>query len=167
MTELKLPRRFAVDHARVVLDTGTESPVQQSMKDETDINVIMAKYRKTGLLEHVNRYQGDYGDFTQAPESYHDAYNRVLAADEMFLDLPAQIRSEFNNDPGAFLAFAENPANEDRMRELGLLPSKRAAEQPPARSEPDTGTPSAASGQGSPEPPAASEAAPEAPAGAS
>ena len=118
---------------RVTTAVGTESRTHQSFKEETDINNIMRKYRDTGLVEHVNSHRGDYGDFTNTPADYHEALNQVIAADAMFLTLPADLRARFNNDPGAFLAFTEDPANEDAMRDLGLLPSERAAEQPPVR----------------------------------
>ena len=124
---------FYRPHERLTLDTGENSRTRQSFRDETDINTIMAKYARTGLLEHVNEHQGQYGDFTKVPEDYHDACNQVLAAEQMFQTIPAGIRARFNNDPGAFLDFADDPANEDEMRSLGLLPSKMAAEQPPAR----------------------------------
>ena len=102
---------------------GEESRTNQSMAPDTDINNIMKRYEKTGLLDHVNRYQGDYGDFTNVPVDYHDAMNIVRAADEMFMSLPATVRSRFENDPGKFLAFVENPENASAMVEMGLASS--------------------------------------------
>ena len=95
--------------------------VQQSAMRECDVNSIMAKYRKTGLLEHVNRFQGNYGDFTEAP-TYHDAFNKLVEAQEMFQSLPAHVRDKFANDPGLFLEYVSDDKNKAGMEELGLLP---------------------------------------------
>lgn len=106
-----------------------KSLTQQNMQAETDINQIMRKYEKTGIITHVNQVGGRYGEFHVVPD-YQTALNRVKAAQTMFETLPARIRKEFENDAGAFLAFAENPENEEKMRELGLLPSDRTAATP-------------------------------------
>lgn len=99
--------------------SGEKSLTHQSFKDECDINNIMSRYAKTGVVTHVNRFQGRYGDFSEIAD-YQTALGIVKNAEEMFLTLPAQIRAEFDNDPGTFIEFAENPANLDRMVQLGL-----------------------------------------------
>jgi phage internal scaffolding protein len=81
----------------------------------------MERFEKTGVLEHRNRFEGSYGDFTNTPQDYHDAVNQVLAADEMFQSLPARVRKRFGNDPAEFVDFVSDPANVDEMRSLGLL----------------------------------------------
>ena len=90
------------------------------MSKDADINNIMKRYERTGLLDHVNQYQGDYGDYTNVPVDYHDALNFVRNSQEMFMTLPAAVRARFDNDPGAFLKFVEDPANADAMVEMGL-----------------------------------------------
>lgn len=105
---------------------GVTSHVQQHMKEQCDINQIMAKYEKGQVIQHVNRYQGAYGDFTMAPD-YHEALNRLRSAEEMFGTLPARLREKFANDPGNFLDFVNNPENEDEMRKMGLLPKEKRA----------------------------------------
>lgn len=97
---------------------------RQSFKNECDVNSIMAKYAKSGLVDHVSRVEGRYGDFTSAPSDYLEAMQTVIDAQHAFAGLPASIRKEFNNDPSDFLAFMSNPDNADRMRELKLLPVK-------------------------------------------
>lgn len=122
----------------VVLNAFDRNPVdivftgpsltKQEFKDECDINVIMKRYEKDGFLAHFNKYQGQYGDFLDAPE-FHEAQNKVLVATEMFMSLPAAIRSRFDNDPGAFLDFVGDPANGKELVELGLA---RAVDPDPA-----------------------------------
>mgnify|MGYP000064304778 CR=1 FL=1 len=127
MSDIKVVRvRHGFERERVAVKPVGESLTQQSMAAETDINRIMKRYEKTGLLEHVNNYQGDYGDFTAAVD-YHTALNQVMAARDMFMSLPASIRGEFANDPGLFLDFVEDPANRAKMEEMGLVPVKQDA----------------------------------------
>lgn len=132
MAETKIKKPYEKSEKKV-LNTGQDSYVQQEFKDSTDINVILAKYKRTGVLEHARVYQGQYGDFTDITD-YHSAMNVVKAADEMFMGLPAQVRKLFSNDPGEFLEFAENPENREKMIELGLIepPKEAPAEVPPA-----------------------------------
>ena len=123
-----------------------KSRTQQNFKKECDINNIMAGYERTGLMSHVARFQGQYGDVTGAVD-YHSAQNAVIQETEMFMTLPAAVRSKFANDPGAFLQFVEDPANEAEMRELGLLPpAKPNAGEPAPAAEGNTTTTSSAEG---------------------
>lgn len=103
---------------------------QQSFADECDINNVMRRYEKTGILDHVNKYQGDYGDFTHA-QDYQTSIEQVRAAQEAFDSLPAAIRNRFGNSPGEFLAFVEDEENEDEMRTMGLLPPREKEPPPP------------------------------------
>ena len=107
-----------------------ETMTKQSHKKECDINGIMARYEKTGLIEHVNNHQGDYGDFTEAPSDYQSALDQVIAAQEMFMTIPAKVRAQFGNDPGQFLKFVEDPANAEQLVELGLANPKPAEQEP-------------------------------------
>lgn len=104
------------------------SLTHQSMKGECDINHIMAKFEKTGILEHRNTFEGQYGDFTNLPLSYHESMNAVLAAEEMFLTIPSRIRKRFGNDPGLFLEFVANPDNSKEIVEMGLATERQQAE---------------------------------------
>ena len=107
-------------HNRVQLSFPEASRTKQSFKKECDVNNIVAKFRRTGLMDHVKRHQGFYDDFTNL-QGYHQALNTVMSAQWMFDSLPADIRAQFNNDPASFLEFAQDPANQEAMREMGLL----------------------------------------------
>lgn len=118
-------------HLRVPMVPKGESMTHQAFKDEVNINRIMAKFERTKLAEHVNRYQGRYDDFTMVPD-FHTAMNSIVAAEEMFLTLPAKLRKEFGNDVGAFLELAGaveegHPDAIAEFRRFGLLPSERPA----------------------------------------
>ena len=111
----------------VRFETSGESHVKQAAKAECDINTIMAKYEKSGLVTHTARYSGNYGNFIGAPE-YHEAMNAVVQADAMFMTLPSSIRKRFGNDPADFLAFVQNPDNAGELVSMGL--AKRPSTAP-------------------------------------
>lgn len=104
------------------------SMTKQSFADECDINKIMERYEKTGVMPEGRRMY-EFGEAI-SEYSYQESLNAVIHADEAFANLPAKLRDRFGNDPVQLLKFLENPANRDEAVELGLL------EQPPAPPEP-------------------------------
>ncbi len=98
---------------------------QQHFKEECDINTILQKFSITGVLPETP-LSPRYGDFSGIGD-YHTALNRVIAAQEEFEALPAQIRARFNNDPAQLIEFLDNDANRPEAEELGLV-VKAAAE---------------------------------------
>ena len=91
---------------------------KQWHKKECDINQIMAKYQKTGVIDHVNTHQENYGFATS--EDLHESLNLINTANDMFADLPSKARVEFNNEPGQFLDFVQDPKNHSKLYDLGL-----------------------------------------------
>ena len=71
-------RRFSITFTQPSL-------TQQHSKDETDINKIMARYIKTGVIDHVAKYQPQYTENSEV--DYHNSLNIILKADEMFSEL--------------------------------------------------------------------------------
>lgn len=112
-----------------VVNFKTKGPslTHQSFKEECDINRIMKKWEKTGIIEHRNNFEGRYADFTVIPNDYHEAMNSVVEAQNMFMTLPASVRKRFANDPGEFLEFVTDPNNQDEVVKLGLA-SERVVE---------------------------------------
>jgi phage internal scaffolding protein len=120
---------------KVELDCGSESMTQQSFKQECDINYILRKARKTGLIEHVNTYQGDYSDVSNVP-TYQEAMQVLHDADHAFSTLPSDIRKRFSNNPQEFLDFVHDPVNLDEMKDMGLMkPSPPVVEPAPQQVE--------------------------------
>lgn len=108
-------------YRRVKKEVGGPSLTQQNFKELCEINKIVARYRKNEIFDHVNRYEGRYGDFSTAID-YREGIEKLRAVTEMFQTLPAQIRADFENDASKFLEFAQDPEHEEALRELGLLP---------------------------------------------
>lgn len=98
------------------------------MAAECDINQIMNRFEKTGILEHVNTHQGKYGNFLEISD-YQTALNHVISAQDSFMSLPSQLRARFENDPGQFLSFVNNPDNIEEMQKMGLIPKNDNSEE--------------------------------------
>lgn len=137
MEPVEIRHPYVNPRTAVQFEPVGESRTEQAHKDETDINRIMKKYEKTGLLNHVNQYKGDYGDFTRAPE-YQEALNSVMEANEMFMTLPAAIRKQFGNDPASFVEYVGNPENAESLITMGL--AERAEEASEVSQKPTSET---------------------------
>lgn len=112
------------DRLKIIVNTGTDSLVQQNAKDECDVNKILERFNKTGQLPNMIKKNPQYGDFSLVPD-YQECLNKVMFAQEQFAGLSSKVRARFENDPAKFLAFAINPQNLKDMVELGL------AKEPP------------------------------------
>lgn len=129
MTKTKIRRPYDASSGSSIT-FPEKTMTKQAFKDECDINNIMSKYQKTGLIEHVQNVQGSYGDFTSV-QDYQLSLNQVIAAQEAFDQLPAKIRERFANDPSHLMSFLGDEKNRDEAIRLGLL---EAPEPPPAQS---------------------------------
>lgn len=96
-----------------------DSLAQQHARDESDINTIVKRFGLTGELPNGVRAP-TYGDFADVTD-YHTAINAVIAAKESFMQLPADVRTRFNNDPGAFVDFVSDDSNRAEAEKLGLV----------------------------------------------
>lgn len=125
---LRTPYNYDVD--KVSDETGLvcsdPSLAQQNFKDESDINYIVRQFGLTGDLPS-QPLSPQYGDFTGVLD-YHSAVNAVLAAQDEFDHLPAQIRARFNNDPAQLIDFLDNEENRDEATKLGLVVEKPISE---------------------------------------
>lgn len=124
---LRSPYNYDTDAASNESGLACEEPslAQQHFKDECDINTILQRFNITGMLPE-SPLSPRYGDFTGIND-YHTALNRVMAAQDEFELLPAQIRARFDNDPSKLIEFLEDETNRPEAEELGLV-EKAAAE---------------------------------------
>ena len=102
-------------------DHGVEFPepslTQQHFAPECDINNVIARFTKTGVLPE--KPGAFYADFASGMD-YRETLDFLRATQEEFLSLPAETRARFNNDPGALIDFVNDPANANRFEEVGL-----------------------------------------------
>jgi len=100
---------------------SAKSLTNQADMDAADINQIMSRYEKTGVLidpQGVER-KPQYGDFTLVKD-YHSMLSALRRAEQAFALLPAYIRNRFNNDPQQLIDFLDKPSNDKEAVALGL-----------------------------------------------
>lgn len=124
------------------------SVTQQSFAKDADINNIMSRYAKTGVL--VNPLDPDsdrspmfmdvsgIGDFQQVQD-------RVQAIGAAFMTLPAAVRARFHNAPAEAIDFIADARNLKESVELGLLPRELLPKEEGAPAKPEPTPPAAAS----------------------
>ncbi len=113
------------------INAGEETFVKQDSKDECDINLILERWRTDGVAR-LNQDDAQFLDVTEV-QDYHAAMNLVSDANSSFEQLPASLRKELKHDPANLLDYIKNPANKEKLLELGIL---EAVELPPVMSEP-------------------------------
>jgi len=83
---------------KVTTPVGTRSRTKQANRAQCDINLMVGRYKKTGVFAHINPREPKYGDFSEAV-SLEEAYQRVADANRSFMELPAAVRALAQNDP--------------------------------------------------------------------
>lgn len=114
---------YKVNRLRVQKEFNLPSKAKQAFADECDINKIMSRFEKSGLIEHIKENAGRYADAGDI-DDYHAAMNLIADTNSMFETLPATIRAQFDNDAGSFLDFVADPENRQNLVEMGLKPSE-------------------------------------------
>ena len=120
---LRTPYNYDVDAASNESGVACEEPslAQQQFKDECDINNILRQFNITGLLPET--LSPKYGDFSGISD-YKTALDRVIAADEEFMNLPATLRARFDNEPAKLIEFLNDDQNRLEAEKLGLVEPK-------------------------------------------
>ena len=98
-----------------------EGMTQQHFKDECDINVIVNRYVKTGVLEHQASMEPHYADLSEIPTDLQSAYDAVFRAEAAFMDLPSEIRKSLDNDPARLSQWLSDPSNREMAIKAGLI----------------------------------------------
>lgn len=116
-----------------VVGTVNKEPslTRQSEKNDADINVILARYEKTGIIP-VDQREALFLDVSQL-DDYQTVLEHVRRTEEFFARLPATTRAAFDNSASVFLDQAVDPLQRGKLVELGLLEadaSPKAAEAP-------------------------------------
>lgn len=88
----------------------------QSHAESVDINVLLRRFA-AGDPDALTRMQGLYGDFTDAPHTFAEALNTVIAAQHYFDSLPLDVRRQFDFNFNRFIASMDSP---DFLKSIGL-----------------------------------------------
>jgi phage internal scaffolding protein len=129
------------NYERVQHVNEDEDMTKQSFKDEVDINLIVKKYDKTGLVTHLNQAQAQYADVSTMGD-YQDALDVIQAAEAAFMEMSAKQRKVFNNSAAEFLDAAHDPEKRDLLVKAGLLeptPDPATVDAGTTTSEPEAG----------------------------
>ena len=105
-------------YERKRLECLDKSKTKQSDAKDADVNQIIKKALRNGVLPDPSK-PAIYADLSTG-QNFMDSMALVLNAQEQFQALPSEIRSEFHNDPAEFLDFANDPANNQRLIDLGV-----------------------------------------------
>ena len=100
--ELRTPYNYDRDEVskNTALVFNDETLTQQNFKDDADLNIMIRKY---GVLP-VQEVNWDEFDSSVIPSDYHQMQNQLIEADQAFMGLPAELRSQVDNDPAKLLA---------------------------------------------------------------
>lgn len=116
-------RRARSDYYDSESDVYDPGRTRQSFAKDADINNVMRRYSKTGILGDPSAVKRNlfFGDFSEVG-SFQEHVDMVNDANGRFALLPAEIRSRFGNDPAQLIAFCNDEGNYDEAVSLGLLP---------------------------------------------
>lgn len=150
-------------HDKVEYVNDGPSMTHQEFQDECDVNQIMARFERTGEVPFGMRSPGyvppQYVDLTAIPVGLHATMEYMRDASAAFMNLPAEVRAEFGNDPEAFVDFATDPENMDQMVDWGLATKRPDA--PAASGGAPAGAPAGPPAGGTAGAPAPAPAAPQ------
>lgn len=111
--------RNAASNESGIACSEEEGRTLQQFKEECDINTIVRRFGLTGELPD-NFRPPMIGDFTEVMD-FQSALNAVRRAEEAFMEMPADLRARFSNDPQKLIEFLGDDKNRDEADKLGLL----------------------------------------------
>lgn len=122
-----------VNGSEILVQCGERDiyPEIQSYAKSVDINEIVLRYQR-GDLEVLAQRTGTYMDLTDMPTSYAELYQRVLDAEDMFNDLPLEVRQKFDHSFSKFFSQIGTTAWSEAME----LINESAAKVEPVVTEP-------------------------------
>lgn len=104
-----------------------KSLTSQEFREEVDINTIVNRFLKTGVMPENLPLVFD-GDFTEVHD-FRSAQDLIVKARESFDALPAQVRLKFGNDAAKFVEWSSDKKNYDEALALGLVRPEVAAKR--------------------------------------
>lgn len=108
---------------RVQTINNQPSMTQQQFKNQCDVNQILKKFEKTGMISHLNNNAGNYGDFSTI-QNFQSNLNMILNAQSSFDALPSEVRKRFGNNPNNLIEFVQDNSNYEEALKLGLVQQK-------------------------------------------
>ena len=127
----KVPRQM------MIFDDMT-SLTEQHTADHGDVNLLMKRFSPSELdlyLQARDRQRQPITnhDFSREP-SLQDAKNEIYKMEQAFLMLPEDIKTKFKSFVD-FLKFADNPANQKKLVDMGILEEVKPVVQEPTTNQ--------------------------------
>lgn len=92
---------------------------EQAHKNQCDINKIVARFDRDGIITHVSKFEGRFGDLSGT--DFKQMQDQVAGAKTMFEALPSGLRARFDNDPVNLLSFMDDEENRQEAIDLGMI----------------------------------------------
>jgi len=110
---------------RPVVITGP-GRTKQSEMDACDVNKIVARFQRTGMVTHLAKGVPQFGDFSEVGD-YRTALEHARSAEKYFMSLPAKVRARFDNDPLRYLEVLQRPDAAELLEEVSreVFPKER------------------------------------------
>ncbi len=89
---------------------------KQSFKDACDINKLLEKAAKQGGLSHIEKHGAKYADY--AAIDWENLPLQLARGQQVFNELPAELKREFDQNPADFYEYVTDPQNAGRLEEL-------------------------------------------------
>lgn len=108
-----------------------ESLTQQQFTDEQNVNTIMKKYARTGIIgTGLGTRTPQFGNYEN--QSFHEMETKLAQSVETFQNLPSAVRKRFDNNVGNLLDFIDDKSNYDEAVKMGLIPEPEKPETAPS-----------------------------------
>ncbi len=95
----------------------SDGRTKQAFKDSTDINKLLAKAAAGETITHLAKHGAVYGDFSDIDDLL-TGMARLKKGEQIFAELPGEVRKEFDQSPQKFFNFVNDPKNADRLTQL-------------------------------------------------
>lgn len=115
---------------RVKHPSGGDRMVQEHFVDSADVNKIMDRHLRTGVLQGPGIPSARNPMFVElSGDTYHEMLNKVQAVQGKFAGLPAKVRKRFANNPEQLIRFCEDSNNLEEAIKLGLVNEEDLSEE--------------------------------------
>lgn len=104
---------------RVYAPSGGETKTKQAMADQCDVNLIVKRHAQTGMYDHLNPVEPQFGDVSQALD-LEDAMNLVAEQESAFMQLPPEVREACDNDVPTYYRMIATEEGLEALEDAGL-----------------------------------------------
>lgn len=122
-----------LDRPRVQMKPVGESMTKQEFATDQDINFIVKKFQKTGVMGGLSHKVPEFADVSNAV-TLHEAMSVWDEANAGFASLPSGVRDAAGNDPIQMLEMLDDPDGYAVLVEAGMEMEERP--EPPPKTPP-------------------------------